>query len=75
MVLPTASASSLMLMSSPEPTLMWLCMGWVRASSVDLGRFMTNTLAAAMSSTYRNSRRGVPLPQMLTPGALATLAS
>ncbi|MNY68455.1 hypothetical protein D3C86_2062200 [compost metagenome] len=40
-----------------------------------MGRFITCTLAAAMSSTYRNSRRGVPLPQMATLGAPDILAS
>lgn len=33
------------------------------------------TQAAAMSSTYKNSRLGVPEPQMLTLDASLTLAS
>jgi hypothetical protein len=35
---------------------------------------MTYTLAAAMSSTYRNSRIGLPLPQITTSGASLTFA-
>ena len=69
------SASSRMLQSTPVPTLMWLSMGWVCARYTSSGSCITCTQAAAMSSTCRNSRIGVPLPQMTTSGASACTAS
>ncbi len=69
------SASSRIVQSTPVPTLMWLSIGCVCAAYTSCGSAITCTLAAAMSSTCRNSRIGVPLPQITTSGASACTAS
>ena len=69
------SASSRMVQSTPVPTLMCDSIGCVWARYCSTGSCSTCTLAAAMSSTCRNSRIGVPLPQITTSAALDCTAS
>jgi hypothetical protein len=61
-ICPTSSAKALMLTSSPTPTLT------ISDSSYCC---IKNTAASARSSTCRNSRRGVPVPQISTQGRSA----
>ncbi len=69
------SAISRIVWSRPQPTLRWETLSPQAAAYWASESCITNTQAAAMSSTCRNSRRADPVPQSRTAGSAPRTSS